>query len=509
MMDHSKRELELKFEGEPSVLEALAADPVIEARSSVASTATLRSTYFDTADHRLRRARISLRVRDHGGRFTQTVKLETGCDGGVSNPLEVEHQAPDGRLDLELIGDAAILRRIRKALDGAAPQPIFRIETTRAIRRLESQEGRVDLAIDRSVAQAGGREEAFGEIEVELVSGSPLALMTTAREILGSYHIAPSRLTKADRGYRLLMPEEAPPPASETAGPNLDAGMTCGEAAAAIVRNAGERIVRQRGEVLATGDSEAVHRLRVALRQLRAAVKAFGPLLEEEQAKAVDGQARWLARRVGELRDAHVLRSDIVASPAKAFGRGRSEVRALRRVLARHEASAAKRTREALKDQAWWDLQIMLVAWPPVLQADPKLAEPVRRFAGKALDRAWRRVAKRGKRIDKLDVEERHDLRKALKSLRYSIEFFGPLYAEDDARPFVKRLKALQDCFGYVNDVAMAERIGAIVGRYGSGDSEAEIVAGFVLGWHAARVEGAWGEAKRGWRKLSERDRFW
>jgi hypothetical protein len=68
-------------------------------------------------------------------------------------------------------------------------------------------------------------------------------------------------------------------------------------------------------------------------------------------------------------------------------------------------------------------------------------------------------VLKYGKRLEELSVPERHEMRKAMKKMRYGIEFFGSLYPKDAVKPFLKRMKKLQDIFGYLNDVAMAETL--------------------------------------------------
>jgi len=50
-------------------------------------------------------------------------------------------------------------------------------------------------------------------------------------------------------------------------------------------------------------------------------------------------------------------------------------------------------------------------------------------------------------------------MRKALKKLRYQAEFMAPLFDKRDGREFIRQLKALQDIFGYLNDVRMAPQL--------------------------------------------------
>ena len=54
---------------------------------------------------------------------------------------------------------------------------------------------------------------------------------------------------------------------------------------------------------------------------------------------------------------------------------------------------------------------------------------------------------------------ERHQLRIALKKLRYAAEFFRSLYGEKEVAQYLKRMSALQDDLGHLNDVATAETL--------------------------------------------------
>jgi triphosphatase len=82
-------------------------------------------------------------------------------------------------------------------------------------------------------------------------------------------------------------------------------------------------------------------------------------------------------------------------------------------------------------------------------------------------------------------------VRKQLKRLRYTAEFFLPLFDGDDAGRFVKRLKRMLDTFGYLNDVAMAEMLTDICRAEGSADTDRDSAAGYVLGWHTPMPPGA------------------
>ena len=99
-------------------------------------------------------------------------------------------------------------------------------------------------------------------------------------------------------------------------------------------------------------------------------------------------------------------------------------------------------------------------------------------------------------------------MRRSLKKLRYMTEFFVPVFPAKEVQPFVKQLKALQDVFGYVNDVRMAEQLRVIVAERGDGP-DCALAAGVVLGVHEEKAVEAWTHAKDEWRRLKSRGRFW
>ena len=79
--------------------------------------------------------------------------------------------------------------------------------------------------------------------------------------------------------------------------------------------------------------------------------------------------------------------------------------------------------------------------------------------AAEALEDVWQLVRQRGRGFAKLRISERHELRKTLKTMRYASDYLMPVYPGPDSRTFFERLRGLQNVFGYLNDVAMAEEL--------------------------------------------------
>jgi triphosphatase len=179
-------------------------------------------------------------------------------------------------------------------------------------------------------------------------------------------------------------------------------------------------------------------------------------------------------------------------------------------VLQDYRLAMCENARETLRQEQWSRLLLSLTLWPHMLESGGgKLDKPVEKIAGKAIAKSWRKASKYGRRIASLDPGERHEMRKSLKRLRYTIEFFLPLYEQDEARQFVKRLKDLQDIFGYINDVRMAAHLKTICVPHAVQVASACEAAGYVLGRHEAEVPHVWKNAGHEWHRIASGPHFW
>ena len=510
MSSVSGKELELKLELTPEELQRVGAHPALDDLTvGKPVTRVLRSIYFDTPDHRLRARGISLRLRAIGDQWVQTVKGGKGVKNGVSNPDELEAVVARPEPDLAAIDDVKVRRAIERVARRSALEPQFETIVTRTTRQLHSEKGDLELALDEGVVRTGAAEGKLCEAELELKAGSPECLLETAAALFSAEPIRLADATKADRGYELalgrsdrsLVPHKAHNPA-------LNGAETCGEALAMFVASAADQIVTNRTAVLETDDPEAAHQLRVGLRRLRSSLRAFRPIEASAATRGLQSHARALGQSIGDLRNADIFIEGIHA-PVAATRKGEPGFAELREALLAHRTAVRAKARKALTSEQWSKLQLYLALWPQTVKDNPRLAASVRSFADEALGRSWKKIARRGARLESLSPEERHEMRKALKGFRYAVEFFASLYDGRKVGRFIKDLKKLQDVFGYVNDVTTAQALNAIADERCPGSPAAQRAAGYVLGWHEVRSEHAWDSVAEVWRRLAQRRRFW
>jgi inorganic triphosphatase YgiF len=450
MMTIGDLELELKLEAEPAALDGLAhaallADAGLTARHEI-------STYFDTPDQDLHRAGLSLRVRQIGDRFVQTVKAEGSAAAGLFARPEWERELPTGtpQIDdaagpLSTLIDAALLRTIA---------PLFVGDMTRATGRLAYDGGDVEIVLDRGELSGSDRSLAVNEVELELKDGRPQALFDLARAL---NEIAPLRLgvlSKSERGYRLASGDT--PASVKAPAIALKGDVTVAEAFQAVA-GACLRHFRLNEDILLRhdGGAEPLHQARVALRLLRSALSIFKPALSDARFDHFRNEFRWLAATLGDARDLDVLLATLEGPDVAALLPARAQAYA-----DVHAALASIRARRLMIDLSEW---LAIGGWRTQDIDLPVRDRPAELFAAATLQKLRRRLKREGRHLADLGDEARHEVRILAKKLRYASEFFVSLFPgkkpERRARNFLKALEALQTHLGDLNDLAHAPTV--------------------------------------------------
>ena len=447
------REIELKLEFDHAYLARIRAHPLLAATAS--QQKTLRTTYYDTADLVLRKAGVSLRVRDTNGRFVQTIKSASGT-AGLFDRSEWEHEVKDRDIDLIAASGTALEPllsvRVRNAL-----RPVFETRVNRTVYELARKGSDIEIALDRGVVAAGGRKAAINEIELELRHGEPTELFHLARELDAIVPLRIAGKVKAERGYELV---EDAHQAFEKAKPiELNPGMASGEAFRAIVRNCLHQIIANEPGVR-TGDAEALHQMRIGLRRLRAAITAFAKVSSDSKQDRIKRELKTATNKLGPARDLDVFAADVFKHLSET-GAGEKEFAEASRdfTIRRKKTYAAlvdfvrsKRFRRTLLNVAEW------IETGPWTRARAGVEQPIQNHATDVLAKFRKQITKKGRDLHELDACARHKLRIKAKKLRYMIEFFAGVFP---GHKNVKRrqatlnsLKTLQDTLGSLNDIA-------------------------------------------------------
>lgn len=505
------REIELKLAGSPESLDKLrGADLIARHARNQGVTRRLDAVYYDTPDRLLDRNGLSLRVRRSGKRHVQTLKRS-----GSGDPLardEWEVALPDGTLDLSLLPLAEIGEPLAGLSEGQLAS-VFATRIRRRVRRLDYAGALIEIAFDDGTIEAGETSLPVSEVELELKEGEAAALYELGLAMLDVAPLQVATQSKSERGYGLssarLPRAVKAKPVEIAAHDNADAAI------AAILGNTYRQLLANLAPVARRSGPEGVHQMRVALRRLRSALSVLKREVASPAFEPIGREAKRLGHVLGPARNWDVFITQTVPD-IEAEGLGDAGLPALRKAAEPFQAASYAAIAERLANPQTSRFLLSFGAlierrgWRNGLASETMtvLAEPAADFGGRVLARAHRQALKRGRGFGRLQPEARHRLRLALKKLRYTAEFFLPLYDGAAARKYLARLSLLQDALGLANDAATTQHLLAEL-RDGKAVAGLHFAAGAMHGWQCRHTIGGSRKLKRRWRKFEAASPFW
>ena len=482
-----EKEIELKLEMTGEAADQIETCGLLAGNPKLAQQ---KSIYFDTPDGKLRKAGLSLRIRQSDDKRVQTVKACRGVAAGLFARSEWEQSVND---DVPVLDDSAPIR----ALLGDATDTIisiFQVSIDRRTWLINESGTSIELVMDRGEAVVCERRSAICEIELELKSGAPASLFALARKIDTA---APARLgvlTKAERGHRLTRPPEAVAKADPV---ELANHISTEEAFRTVVNSCIRHFRLNEAIFLEDRNAAALHQSRVAIRRLRSAFSIFKPMIGNAGADLREGFC-WLSSELGDARNLDVLLDR--AGP----GQLRDRIVVAREIAYDRvcEVLSSPRVRLLMLDFAEWAAGD---TWAGSFVGDANREQSARKFAIKALNRFRRKVKKDGRDLAKADDGVRHELRKDSKKLRYAAEFFASLFESNGEKRhykrFVRALQSLQDQLGSLNDLATAPAVLEKLGMTNDVDARELLASG--------KKKNLLRAAEKAHNKLTDIKRFW
>ena len=434
-------------------------------------TVDLTSTYYDTTDRDLQACGILVRRRDGDDDTGWQVKIPAG---GARTELHwpLSDRAPIELTDLltgitagRPLTELAIIHTVRER---------YRITEPAANRVL------AEVADDHVRASIGDRLLAWREVEVEL----------------GTAELPPQRLTKrliaagarpSRYGSKLA---HAVPPRDTAAGPESGSALT------EYLNTQIDQIIA--GDLALRRHHDPIHDTRVAIRRLRSTLRIFGRLLDQSDVGDMDGELKWFAGLLGEVRDCQVqqrrfgaalddIPDELTLGPVRA--RIRSHLQSI-------ELPARTRVTDAMTGERYLTLMATLRRW----RADAPLAADVPdRALGKPARKAAHKADKRlASGLETGDGDQLHRARKAAKRARYAAELLEPV-AGKKAKRKVKHYKRIQSVLGDHQDTVVAR---AALRRMGTAAGTAAGENGFTFGLLFAREQRLARDSRRDARAL-------
>jgi CHAD domain-containing protein len=403
------------------------------------------STYHDTPDGRFARAGVALRRRVENGLSVWEVELPEA-------PGEVAFSQPGGP---------------------AEPPPLV-ADLLRGLLRERELVEVATLQTRRSEEDAPAETEVHDEVEV-----------LDGRRVVDRFDVEGE---PQDPGLLVVGPRKRrkTPGDKRSALPDLQTMLR---------RQYDEILAHDPGTRLGT-DPEALHKMRVAVRRLRAFLRAARPILDREWTGELRAELKWLGGSLGAVRDRDV---QLIHIRAQAETLPSSDTAALGLIvegIEREREAARAEMLEALSSPRYLELlgRIELAAEAPHWNG-------VRRSARKLAGREFRKFERTIKALGPEPSDaELHGVRIRGKRARYAGELAEASVGKK-ARRFVARAKNVQDVLGEHQDAVVAdEHLRELV--HSQSNPQLALVAGRLIEQQRERMLRARAEAPKALSRL-------
>jgi CHAD domain-containing protein len=394
-------------------------------------TVDMTSVYYDTPERDLQAHGILLRRRD--GDDDAGWQLKTPATGGRTELRWALTDSPPDSLTKLLTGIS-----LGKDLTDVAT--IHTVRDWYRIRDADAAQLCAEVADDSVRAWSDQRSLAWREIEVEHGRGT----QSFFKQLTDRLRSAGARPSRYESKLSHVLPT----------APVAQPASRAGRALATYLGAQIDAIVA--GDLGLRRGLDPIHDTRVAIRRLRSTLRVFRKALDRSVMGDFDGELRWFAGLLGDVRDCQVQHRRFTAAldefPVElVLGPVRSHVR---NELQSIEFPARARVRDAMDSPRYLAIMTVLRNWranPPINPEMTKgqLIRKTRR-AGRKADRRLTAALRDG------DDAMLHRARKAAKRARYAAELVKPLGGAKQTKRIRKHYKGIQSVLGDHQDTVVA-----------------------------------------------------
>ncbi len=501
-------DIELKLQSTPATLQKIATSRYIKKlKAGKIVNRSLVCTYFDTPRHLLRQAGVTLCIHQDGDGYEQTVKATITGSNGRRTSREWTGRVPRNIPCVEAIEDRELRAILKRGKRHKRLVPMFTTNVERKTVPLEVDGNKHELALDVGTisAKGGTRREPIAGVEVELRNGDATAILDLALKLNESLDLTLGRRSKAERGYALARPSLRPR-ARKASKITLDPQMTVADAFYRIKDNALQHLYVNEMPV-SEGRPEAIHQARVAIRRIRAALRAFKSILPYDKRKAFNGELRWFQQRLAYARDWHVFTEETLPAIKAAYPGRHDAVSRLRKIALAERQRATREVMDIFESRRYTRLMLQFERWLSTASEvldQSAINQPVKEFAVSVLEKSRRDFLIDTRPLSRMIGEDLHSLRKRGKKARYASEFFSGLWPESSTRPVLRQMEKIQDSLGIVNDASVARQL-VVLTRPGLLDIQ---TVWLVQEWSATQIRERIKQTQRHWRRFQRAGHF-
>jgi inorganic triphosphatase YgiF len=422
----------------------------------------LQAAYIDTPDFLLSKAGIALRIRKEGRQWLQTLKIAT------ANPLDrIEHnvvlRAQGSQLPSWSIshhqGHSAGEWLKQLIPDLANDQLAIQYQTDIWRRKVEinTVNGLVEYALDQGVILAknpdGVKSQLVHELEIELKAGHPEDLLRHARAVVKRFKAYIDTHSKSERGYLLARNIEVSP-AKRATVVHLKKSIEQAQVIDRVFDDCLSQILQNQSVINSDYQhyDEYLHQLRVGFRRLKTLLKYLAPY-RIALSEAGDRALQDVFRKLGGYRDDSYISQSL--NPTISSLNGPPVELESKESLPHPNVIVRGNLFQLLL------LEIMSLRFStiPATEEGQKFSQFLpysKKLVFKRINKEFYFCANQALELSSLEDDGIHELRKKLKFLRYSLEFFKDLCEQSRFKPFFKLLTVALEHLGQFNDICVA-----------------------------------------------------
>ena len=434
--------------------------------------AEITEIYYDTPALLLKSRGADLSLQTNQLRWIQSLNINaennsSNFTGGIIHWSNSSVYVASGQLDLSLISTADLLQSgltETSALDGQfyQLQEIFRAKYCQRVWLLQFPDGsQASCAFNLGNTGSATQCAKFCELEFELHNGDMLQLFDFIDTVLQYLPLTVQRLCRKEQGYALYRPQAVS--ATFTRHLNLIPELPINEALARIVSDCLVQIQSNQAGVALWRNQECLHQMRIGLRRLSAAErlgKKIQPFPDQ-----VREEVKWLDTQLGKARDWDVFTAKSLPQLLKLRATKPAEPllnKTLLRAACAKARNANANVSATLTGPRYARLILNLLRWQFCLSAQTVQTKDhtnLIRFSHQIIKYNLERLEKGSLHAERLHTTELHRLRKKIKTLRYTVDFFSALYQHKPMQQWMKSLADLQDLLGACNDIAVCVQL--------------------------------------------------
>jgi CHAD domain-containing protein len=464
----SKVEREIKLTIDPHFrLPPLSGSPIPRHR--------LTSTYYDTSGYDLAHAGITIRHRIERGKQAWQLKLPLMKD---RQEIEIVDRQPDPP---KVLQDPLFVHIGEQKLVPVATLLVWRT----GVRVRSNHTPVAAVTLDHvSVMKNGTVVQRFRELEIEQLNGKNSTLSDLEEQLRRAGAEDHDGRPKLFRALSLPSPSPAPPPASSAPVVEHLKWALARHVRWLLAHDPGTRFGRE---------PESLHQMRVATRQMRAILRAAGPLLVPEWADSLQNELRWLGHQLGPVRDLDVQLAYFREESAALDAQDRRPLAQFIAHLETERDNVHTVLLAELKSARYLNLigRLRQITQDLVVIETAITLNDLAKAAFKKLKKSIQRLG--GGSPNDVTL---HKIRIKIKRARYAAELVEPSVGKAATR-FIKRACALQDILGSHQDAIQAEaHVRAFLKQ------SSNVRAAFVAGRMVERARERRNEARKNMRNV-------